>query len=243
VTSDSRRAASRGGELFAASSATTMPWAPELPGEEVWEQETRAYNEARRQSELPQAKRAQRLEPAADAPGLETRGSSIIPFPHRAKPDFFPALTARTSLFSASKTSRAETGYVECELTCQKGYSATFVGPRLNMHDKLVWDTAVQIAKERLPNLSDGFVISLREFAQRMGWKTRGGPALRWIWASLRRLYSVRVSFRLPNGKPGGGALLATALQTDEGFYIRLNADFAQPAFLHDHQFRISIEP
>jgi hypothetical protein len=54
----------------------------------------------------------------------------------------------------------------------------------------------------------------------------------------------VRVSFELPDGTPGHGALLSTAVAPRKRrcFYIRLNPDFVQPALLRDHQFRIAIE-
>jgi len=169
-----------------------------------------------------------------------------IPFPALQKSTYFPALTARTSLFSASRISRDATetsDSVKVELSGQNGYRLTAWGPRLNMHDKLVWETALQIAIENQHGMGARFCISLRDFAHRMGWETQGGAALQWIWMSLRRLYFIRLDFELPNGAKGGGSMLSTAMEDQDGnFVLRLNPDFCGPMFWNDNQFLIKIK-
>ena len=169
-----------------------------------------------------------------------------IPFPALQKSTYFPALTARTSLFSASRISRDATetsDSVKVELSGQNGYRLTAWGPRLNMHDKLVWETALQIAIENQHGMGARFCISLRDFAHRMGWGTQGGAALQWIWMSLRRLYFIRLDFELPNGAKGGGSMLSTAMEDQDGnFVLRLNPDFCGPMFWNDNQFLIKIK-
>lgn len=205
-----------------------------------WETDAKEY-EAKKKS-APRSASAPR--PARQVEYLDPEPvANPIPLPHSGKPDYFPALTARSALFSASRFSRDPgADHVEVELACQKGYRLVYTGPRLNMHDKIVWETALQIAKERNPDLSTGLHISLREFAERMGWTSRSGDALKWIWGSLQRLYKLRLSFELPNGVVGGGAIISTAIKDNDRYYIRINPDFAKPVLQHDLQFRIHIE-
>lgn len=174
-----------------------------------------------------------------DEPGEQ----EVIPFPDYQKPTYFPAITARTSLFSAARISRDEgedAPSVKVELSGQNGYKLTAWGPRLNMHDKLVWETAVQVAMEQQHGMGSRFAISLRDFARRMGWNGCSGEALQWIWMSLRRLYFIRLEFILPNGTKGGGSMLSTAIEDMDGnFLIRLNPDFCGPIFHNEKQFLI----
>lgn len=174
-----------------------------------------------------------------DAPGEQEQ----VPFPDYQKPSYFPAIAARTSLFSAARINRDEgedAPSVKVELSGQNGYKLTAWGPRLNMHDKLVWETALQVAMEQHQGMGSRFAISLREFARRMGWNGCSGDSLHWIWMSMRRLYFVRLEFVLPSGTKGGGSMLSTAIEDQHGnFMIRLNPDFCGPIFHEENQFLI----
>jgi len=174
-----------------------------------------------------------------DEPGEQ----APLDFPNHQLPSYFPAVTARTSLFSAARIDRGlaeDAPSMKVELKGQNGYKLTAWGPRLNMHDKLVWETAVQIAMEQKQGMGTRFAVSLRDFARRMGWNGCSGDALRWVWMSLRRLYFVRLEFALPNGSKGGGSILSSAFEDENGnFLIRLNPDFCGPIFHKETQFLI----
>lgn len=178
---------------------------------------------------------------------IQNQDESSIAFPFKHDPAYFPAITARTSLFCVNRISRDDNpdemkNPVKVELSGQNGYKLTAWGPRLNMHDKLVWETAVQIAFENKHGFGNKFAISLRDFAQRMGWKNTGAKSLRWIWNSLRRLYHIRLDFEMPNGAKGGGSILSTAIQDENGnFTLRLNPDFCAPIFFNDNRFLIKV--
>lgn len=118
-----------------------------------------------------------------------------------------------------------------------QGCALTLSGPRLGMRDKHVWETAIQVAKERAENIGDAFEIELRDFARRMGSSNHGGKALKSIWSSLERIALTRVEFQIGESCKGVGSLLATACRNDGHLYLRLNPDFAIPALQGDKQF------
>ena len=171
-----------------------------------------------------------------------------IAFPIKHDAAYFPAITARTSLFCVNRIARDDDpdemkNPVKVELSGQNGYKLTAWGPRLNMHDKLVWETAVQIAFENQHGFGARFAITLRDFSRRMGKKSGGGASLKWIWHSLRRLYHIRLEFEMPNGVKGGGSILSTALHDENGnFMLRLNPDFCAPVFFNDNRFLIKVQ-
>jgi len=179
-----------------------------------------------------------------EAIGRSQDASSSIPFPFRDKPEHFPGFMARSSLFRVGRPSSAVVGSATQPLLikAQGGYIITFHGERLTMHDKLVWEVAIQMAKEATPDMNALIQVSLREFSRRLGWTDQSGKALDWIWQSLRRLYMARVEFRFADGREGGGSMLATVIKSDGALHIRVNPDFALPAFGHDKQFRIRFE-
>lgn len=172
------------------------------------------------------------------------------PVPHKNKLNNFPAFTARSAMFRAS-TSREP--YEWGTPVKAAGCSLTLTGPRLGMRDKHVWETAIQVAKERSKGIGEAYEIELRDFARRMGCKSFNGPALKSIWASLERIAQVRVEFEIHCSCKGAcksqckgysckgvGSLLSTASKTEESIYLRLNPDFAMPALVGDKQFRIN---
>jgi hypothetical protein len=159
------------------------------------------------------------------------------PFPYREKSDFFPGFMARSALFKAGRAS--ETLSAMTVIPAQSS-TISISGPRLNMKDKHVWETAVQVAKESPNGVGSPLEISLRDFAKRMGMAYFKGPALTAIWESLERLASARVHFQFADGCSGIGSMLATAARRNKCFYIRINPDFAIPAFTGDRQFRMN---
>lgn len=160
-----------------------------------------------------------------------------IHIPHRNKLEHFPAFMARSALFKAGRIAGA--GSVENLALPAQGCKLTVSGPRLTMRDKIIWETAIQIAKETSPDMSKPFEISLRNFARRMGDNDTCGAALSSIWDSLLRLSHARVEFSIPGSCAGVGSMLSTAIKRADRFYLRINPDFALPAMTGDKQFRI----
>lgn len=156
------------------------------------------------------------------------------PVPHKRKPNNFPGFIARSAMFRAATTND---GFDQPTLVRAQGCTLTLSGPKLGMRDKHVWETAVQVAKERAPAIGDAFEIELRDFARRMGSNNRGAKALAAIWKSLEKLALCRAEFELGDSCKGIGSLLSTIFRENGRIYIRLNPDFAIPALLGDKQF------
>ena len=167
-----------------------------------------------------------------------------VSFPHRDKPEHFPALLARSALFRVGRGSPKASipAGLTMSIPAQKGYLLTAIGPRLSMRDKHIWEIAIQIAKESSPSIGEAFTTSLREIARRMGIKG-DGRTLATIWDSLTKLCNVRLAFTMPlEGRApiqGIGSLLATAIKDDMSIHLRVNPDFAWAAFALDKQFKI----
>lgn len=181
--------------------------------------------------------------PLAAAPRQPVRSANGLPcipvpeaisVPHRTKPKNFPGFIARSALFRV--TSSCE-GFASPTVVKAQGCSLAIAGPKLDMRDKHVWETAIQVAKERAAGIGEAFEIELRDFARRMGSANQGGRALAAIWDSLDRLAQCRVQFELGETCKGTGSLLATAYRRDGRIYLRLNPDFAIPALMGDKQF------
>lgn len=167
----------------------------------------------------------------------DEQAAEPIPFPHRDKPQHFPAFMARSAMFRAGR-SQGNPSETPSEIHAQ-GCSISMSGPRLAMRDKAVWEVALQLAKEASSDMSRPFEVSLREFARRMGETDMGGNGLDSIWQCLKRLCLVRIEFQIRGQCSGVGSMLATATKRDGRCYLRLNPDFALPALAHDKQFRI----
>lgn len=156
------------------------------------------------------------------------------PIPHKNRPNHFPGFIARSAMF---RVSDKHGHFAQPTPIRAQQCTLTLSGPALNMRDKHIWETAIQIAKERAPHAGESFVIELRDFARRMGSDNRSGPALTSIWESLKRLAQCRVEFEIEDSCKGIGSLIATAQRVEDTLYLRLNADFAIPALLGDKQF------
>lgn len=157
-----------------------------------------------------------------------------FPALHKRSPKNFPGFIARSAMFRASSSHEP---FDRPTTVKAQGCALTLSGPRLGMRDKHVWETAIQVAKERAEHIGDAFEIELRDFARRMGSSNHGGRALASIWDSLERIALARVEFEIGACK-GIGSLLATASRSDGRIHLRLNPDFAMPALLGDKQFR-----
>ena len=167
----------------------------------------------------------------------ETEGKAwdALPMPHSLRSKSFPAFMARSALFRATKAVGSFS--VLTPVKAQKANIQVF-GPKLDMRDKRIWEIAIELAKERAPNIGDKFEVELREFARRMGNESPNARALRSIWSDLTRIAMVRVAFELDDGRTqGAGSLIASAIREEDRFFLRLNPDFALPALLCDKQF------
>lgn len=159
--------------------------------------------------------------------------------PRKSNLKNFPGFIARSAMFRASSTDEY---FSQPTAVRAQGCALMLSGPKLGMRDKHVWETAIQIAKERAPNIGESFQIELRDFARRMGSKNHCGPALTSIWESLERLARCGIEFKLINSAgivtcQGIGSLLATAFREGASLYLRLNPDFTVPALMGDKQF------
>lgn len=213
------------------------------------------HTESARPKKISPAASLNRPEPQVNID--EESNTLLDPIAHWARPDFFPSLTARSSLFCASRIgtyNTDDTKIATIELKCQ-GASLIYNGPRLDMHDKLVWETAVQIAKDRKAPVGTSFVISLRDFASRMGWKNPSGTNLKWIWTSIKRLSRAHLEYKAtpkdarPGEEPhettaveGVGNLIAGAQRRGESYAIQICEHFSKFAFELDKQFLIQIK-
>jgi len=173
--------------------------------------------------------------PAQTAPIPITAAPTVVrPVPHKKNPRNFPGFIARSAMFRASNTNEY---FAQPTPVRAQGCTLMLSGPKLGMRDKHVWETAIQIAKERAPNIAEAFEIELRDFARRMGSTNHCGRALASIWESLERLAGCRVEFEIGDSCKGIGSLLATAFRESGHLYLRLNPDLAIPALLGDKQF------
>lgn len=161
-----------------------------------------------------------------------------VPMPHRARTTAFPAFTARSALFRATKASGSFSEFTPIQA---QGAKLQVIGPKLDMRDKRTWEIAIELAKERAVNIGDKFEVELREFARRMGTDSPNARVLRSIWEDLTRLAMVRVAFELDGGRTQGvGSMVASAVREGDRFFLRLNPDFALPALLCDRQFDLN---
>lgn len=177
-----------------------------------------------------------RPERSIQAANIPNRASSSVvrAVPHKRHPNNFPGFIARSAMFRASNSSEC---FPQPTTVRAQGCLLTLSGPKLGMRDKHVWETAIQIAKERASNIGDAFEIELRDLARRMGSTNYSGRALTSLWESLERLALCRVEFEIGASCKGIGSLLATAFRDEGRLYLRLNPDFAIPALLGDKQF------
>lgn len=171
-----------------------------------------------------------------DADSGDEAATAYVEMPLRDKPEHFPAFMSRSALFRAGRSDDSN-ARADVDIPAQ-GCAIKAVGARLSMRDKAIWEVAIQLAKEKSQDMSQPYLVSLRDFAKRLGDANMGGDALEAIWQGLIRLCSVTIHFTA-RGTSGAGSMLSTAVKKDGKCYIRLNPDFALPALASDIQFRI----
>lgn len=156
---------------------------------------------------------------------------------HADKPNLFPALAARSALFRVGRPSAHDAPH-RGPIPAQGDYGLTLSGPWPRMRDKAVWETAMQLAKERA-NAAEPFQVGLSEIAGRMGLSDTSGGALDSIWSSLERLAACVVEFQLPTGARCQGSLLKAATKMARAHFIQVDMALAEPLFHDDYQFKI----
>lgn len=194
----------------------------------------------------------------ASAPAASTHSSTIqssphsqeplapsmaTPFPFSNKPDHFPGMLARSGLFCVARPRNDATQPIECiAIKAQSPYAIAFCGIRLTMSDKRVIEAVVRLAKSSSHDITQPMECSLRAIANAMGWKNVSGTSTNWIWESLVRLTLARIDFRLADGVPRSGKLLASVSKTSTGLLVSFDPGFVVPAFGIDLQFAINIK-
>jgi hypothetical protein len=155
---------------------------------------------------------------------------------HAKKPDFFPALVARSALFRVGRPSARDAPH-HGSIPSQGGFGLSLFGPWPRMRDKAVWEAAMALAKKR-PDAAEPFPVCLSAIAAGMGLADHSGATLDSIWASMERLAACRIEFTLPTGARCGGSLLGAATKDRRARQIQVDMELAGPLFLEDYQFK-----
>lgn len=153
------------------------------------------------------------------------------PIPLADKPDALPVSLLRSALF----TVRAGSGenVQRCEIASQSGARVVYEGPLLNQHDKLVWATALRLARQSGKPINSLFMFTKRHFLSEMGWAASGSNAA-WVWNSLVKLSraSVLITRHSKDGKASGmpsvcGTMLGNVLDSTRTrhFAFRFNPE------------------
>lgn len=185
--------------------------------------------------------------PAAPTPAQRPADTAApkpaLIFPCHARPLHFPALFARSGLFSGQRQARAAPAPTQTlGIKGQMHYSVDFNGPRLSMNDKAVYEAVVRLAKTAKHDLGLPMRVSLRAIAEEMGWSARGGRDLDWVWRALERLARSEVSFQLANQQRVNGKLLESVEKGTPGIEISFDSQFVLAAFGDGQQFKIDSE-
>lgn len=182
--------------------------------------------------------------PAAAAPAwrpAETAATKpALIFPCHARPGHFPALFARSGLFSGQRQPRAAAAPLQTlGIKGQMHHSVDFEGPRLSMNDKAVYEAVVRLAKATKHDLGLPMRASLRAVSDEMGWSACGGRDLDWVWSAVERLAQSEVSFQLANKQRASGKLLESANKGKLGIELSFDSQFVLAAFGDGQQFKI----
>jgi hypothetical protein len=153
------------------------------------------------------------------------------PIPLADKPDALPVSLLRSALFTV------RIGSVEniqrCEIASQSGTRVVYEGPLLNQHDKLVWATALRLARQSGKPINSLFMFTKRHFLSEMGWAASGNNVA-WVWKSLVKLSraSVLITRHSKDGKASGmpsvcGTMLGNVLDSTRTrhFAFRFNPE------------------
>lgn len=162
------------------------------------------------------------------------------PFPFSYKPDHFPGLLVRSGLFCVARPRNDASQTVETIIIkAQSPYAIVYVGQRLTMSDKRVFEAVVRLAKSSSHDINQPLECSLRGIAYAMGWTNVSGTSTNWIWDSLVRLSLARIDFLLEDRIPRSGKLLESVSKTSSGLFVKFDPGFVVPAFGIDLQFAI----
>lgn len=154
------------------------------------------------------------------------------PIPLADKPDALPVSLLRSALFTVRSGSGEH--IQRCEIASQTGTRVVYEGPLLNQHDKLVWATALRLAKQSGQPINSLFIFTKRHFITEMGWKEAGGASMAWVWESLMKLSraSVLISRQPKDGQISSlpsicGTMLANVLDSTrtKHFAFRFNPE------------------
>lgn len=155
------------------------------------------------------------------------------PIPMGNKTDALPVSLLRSALFTVCRKDKSRPIHVQrCEIASQTGTRVVYEGPLLNQHDKLVWATALRLAKQSGKSANALFVFTKRQFLEAMGWSYSGASA-DWVWESLSRLSRASVSISRPKDTQGPfatsvcGTMLGNVLDNSrtQHFAFRFNPE------------------
>jgi hypothetical protein len=164
-------------------------------------------------------------------------------FPCWKLPEHFPAIFARSALFSAQRLARSKEDepWFNGELRAA-GARLLFDGPRLSMNDKEVFEELASLAKRKKLRLDQAMTVPVSALAASLGWKSRNEEALSWIADCARRLGEAHVVCQ-PKGQPRfEGRMLLEASRTARGLTVRFDPAFVEGAFGHGLQFKMDRE-
>ena len=155
--------------------------------------------------------------------------------PNAKRLDQFPAFFARSALFRCG--SKDNTLHTDLPIKAQGDYHIELSGPRLSMHDKLVYESVIQLAKANALDVHIPLVTSQLAVLKQMGWRDRSSKSLTWLNDSLWRLTHSHVSITLSKDAYSGH-LLQEATVSSTGLLITFDPDFIVPALSRDLQFK-----
>lgn len=164
---------------------------------------------------------------------VEVRPALLIP--NAKRQDQFPAFFARSALFRCGY--KDNTLQNDLLIKAQGSYQIQLSGPRLSMHDKLVYEAIIQLAKAESLDVYTILETSHLGILKRMGWRDRSSKSLAWLNDSLWRLTHSLVSITL-SGDGYKGLMLQEAISSATGLSIRFDPDFIVPALSRDLQFK-----
>jgi hypothetical protein len=163
----------------------------------------------------------------------------LVLCPHRDEENAFPAFTLRSAIFGAIDTSKSRPMVIDEVVGAQKGYAIIYTGPLLSEQDKVVWETALRLARRASPYLNQKVVISMAEFVREMG-ASYSGKAAALAVPALDRLNKCNIRYKMPNGHFFQGPLLTYLSKTKRLAFI-VNGALAE-VFQNDHMYRIKVE-
>lgn len=183
-----------------------------------------------KQAATPKLYLASAAMPAAQATSLvlAAPAQSFDPMPNRRKTGHYPALASRSALFGIGRPRPNDPDLPLAPMAAHANYHLEYEGPRLTLHDKAVWEAAIDLAKASGRLAGADVSIPLRAIATQMKLASSGGPQLDSIWGRIKRLERARVSFTTPTGHRVNGALLGSATKQGQSVAIAFDPAIAR---------------